>query len=104
MGQRLSSAVRSIQLSGKKRFAPLRDLLSNESCVRPDSANQGGGHPVLKPKTEKEQPGRFGNDAPVMSRIAIRAENRKLDPAVVGHETGAPNDNARLEHRVATDR
>src|SRR5688572_17587579 len=60
-------------------------------CISPDPADQGRCPAVLEPEAEEVEPRSLGNDAAVVTRIAIVTKDGQVDPAVVRCETRAPD-------------
>jgi hypothetical protein len=65
--------------------------------IGPDAADHGRRHARLKSQAEKRQTGRVHGDAAFVARIAVRAENRKVDSAIIRRETRTPDDDRRVD-------
>ena len=59
---------------------------------------------MLKAEAEEEESRRLGNNAASVSRKAVGAENRQIDPLVVRLKTGAPDDDLGLDNLPAAQR
>ena len=59
---------------------------------------------MLEPEPDEVEARCFGHDAMLVARVAVFAEDRKVDPPIVGHEASAPDDDARLEDCLAAHR
>src|SRR5947208_758233 len=79
------------------------DVLRDTPGVPADAGKNVGGDRVEEDQPHEAQPGLPSRDAPIMDRLSVLPEDRKVDPGEVVAETRAPDHVRRVEHTLVLE-